>query len=107
VTQVRVYAQATRRACSILRSIKWTPPPRPPPDGKIDFAPPTNLRAINAVEIAFTAGYGSASAVPQPIKQAILQSLPTSMQIAATRRRSSRPRLRPHWRLTGFSNCDR
>jgi uncharacterized phiE125 gp8 family phage protein len=36
-------------------------------------APPTNLRAVNAVEIAFTAGYGAAAGVPQPIKQAILQ----------------------------------
>ena len=41
--------------------------------GKVDFAPPTNLRAVNAVEIAFTAGYGAASTVPQPVKQAILQ----------------------------------
>ena len=41
--------------------------------GKVDFAPPTNLRAINAVEIAFTAGYGATDAVPGPIKQAILQ----------------------------------
>ena len=35
--------------------------------------PPTDLRAINAVAIAFTAGYGDADAVPQPVKQAILQ----------------------------------
>ncbi len=35
--------------------------------------PRTDLRAVNAVEIAFTAGYGDASAVPQPVKQAILQ----------------------------------
>lgn len=35
--------------------------------------PAANLRAVNAVEIAFTAGYGAASAVPQPVKQAILQ----------------------------------
>ena len=41
--------------------------------GKIDFAPPANLRAVNAVEITFTAGYVAASAVPWPIKQAILQ----------------------------------
>ncbi len=34
---------------------------------------PLNLRAINAVAIAFTAGYGAASAVPAPIAQAILQ----------------------------------
>jgi len=32
-----------------------------------------NLRAVNAVEIAFTAGYGDAGAVPAPVKQAILQ----------------------------------
>ena len=32
-----------------------------------------NLRAVNAVKIAFTAGYGDASAVPAPVKQAILQ----------------------------------
>jgi len=35
-------------------------------------APPTNLRAINAIAIAFTAGYGDASTVPPDIKQAIL-----------------------------------
>jgi uncharacterized phiE125 gp8 family phage protein len=37
-------------------------------------APPfaANLRRLNAIEIAFTAGYGGASAAPQPIKQAIL-----------------------------------
>jgi uncharacterized phiE125 gp8 family phage protein len=38
------------------------------------FAPPlANLRAVNAVQIAFTAGYGGADAVPQPLKEAILQ----------------------------------
>jgi uncharacterized phiE125 gp8 family phage protein len=35
--------------------------------------PRTDLRAVNAVEIEFTAGYGGASAVPQAVKQAILQ----------------------------------
>jgi uncharacterized phiE125 gp8 family phage protein len=35
--------------------------------------PCTDLRAVNGVEIAFTAGYGGASTVPQAIKQAILQ----------------------------------
>jgi uncharacterized phiE125 gp8 family phage protein len=34
--------------------------------------PVATLRSIDAVEIAFTAGYGAASAVPQAIKQAIL-----------------------------------
>ena len=34
---------------------------------------PTQLRAVNAVAIAFTAGYGAASDVPPPIAQAILQ----------------------------------
>ncbi len=37
------------------------------------FPPLANLRAVNAVAIAFTAGYGGANSVPQPIKQAILQ----------------------------------
>ena len=37
--------------------------------------PPTDLRAINAVEVAFIAGYGAASAVPAPLKQAILQTV--------------------------------
>ncbi len=38
------------------------------------FAPPVLvLRPIDAVEIAFTAGYGGADAVPGPVKQAILQ----------------------------------
>jgi uncharacterized phiE125 gp8 family phage protein len=35
--------------------------------------PTASLRAVNAIEIAFTAGYGGASAVPEPIKQAIRQ----------------------------------
>jgi uncharacterized phiE125 gp8 family phage protein len=34
--------------------------------------PPINLRAINAIAIPFIAGYGDASAVPAPIKEAIL-----------------------------------
>jgi uncharacterized phiE125 gp8 family phage protein len=34
---------------------------------------PLNLRALNAVAIAFTAGYGDAADVPAPITQAILQ----------------------------------
>ncbi len=34
---------------------------------------PLNMRAINAVAIAFTAGYGAAADVPAPIVQAILQ----------------------------------
>ena len=37
-----------------------------------NIAPPTNLRAINAIAITFTAGYGDATAVPPDIKQAIL-----------------------------------
>ena len=40
---------------------------------KAGIMPRTNLRAINAVAIAFTAGYGDdASDVPAPIRQAIL-----------------------------------
>lgn len=35
-------------------------------------APPTNLRAIDAIAIAFTAGYGDATTVPPAIKEAIL-----------------------------------
>jgi uncharacterized phiE125 gp8 family phage protein len=35
----------------------------------------TDLRCINAVAIAFTAGYGDASAVPAPVVQAILRIL--------------------------------
>jgi uncharacterized phiE125 gp8 family phage protein len=38
-----------------------------------NISPPTDLRAVGAVEIAFTAGYGDASAVPQAIKEAILE----------------------------------
>jgi uncharacterized phiE125 gp8 family phage protein len=34
-----------------------------------------NLRALNALSIAFTAGYGGAADVPAPIAQAILQIL--------------------------------
>ena len=40
---------------------------------KENISPPTNLRPMNAVELAFTAGYGEADAVPAPFKQAILQ----------------------------------
>jgi len=35
-------------------------------------APPTDLAPIDAVAIAFTAGYGDASAVPAPLKVAVL-----------------------------------
>ncbi|MBV9548273.1 MAG: phage head-tail connector protein [Alphaproteobacteria bacterium] len=38
---------------------------------------PFNLRPINAVAIAFTAGYGDAGDVPSPISQAILQIIST------------------------------
>ena len=34
---------------------------------------PAQLRAVNAVAIAFTAGYGTAADVPAPIAQAVLQ----------------------------------
>ena len=40
---------------------------------KETVVPPAILRTVNAVEIAFAAGYGGASAVPEPIRQAILQ----------------------------------
>ena len=33
---------------------------------------PTGLRSVNAVEIEFTAGYGTATDVPEAIKQGIL-----------------------------------
>lgn len=40
---------------------------------KIGVTPPVNLRAMNAIAIAFTAGYGSAASdVPDAIKRAIL-----------------------------------
>jgi uncharacterized phiE125 gp8 family phage protein len=39
---------------------------------KPNASPPVALRALNAVAIAFTAGYGDASDVPAPIQQAIL-----------------------------------
>jgi uncharacterized phiE125 gp8 family phage protein len=39
---------------------------------KPNASPPAALRALNAVAIAFTAGYGDASDVPAPIQQAIL-----------------------------------
>jgi uncharacterized phiE125 gp8 family phage protein len=72
VTQVRVYA------------LDDTPSVLDPSVYQVDVAsaparllrksePAANLRAVNAVEIAFAAGYGAASAVPQPVKQAILQ----------------------------------
>jgi uncharacterized phiE125 gp8 family phage protein len=36
--------------------------------------PPTNLRNLNALAVAFTAGYGDAATdVPEPIRQAILE----------------------------------
>jgi uncharacterized phiE125 gp8 family phage protein len=41
---------------------------------KFGVVPPTGLRGMNAVEIAFTAGYGGAeSDVPAPIREAILE----------------------------------
>jgi len=41
---------------------------------KLGVPPPTNLRGVNALAIAFTAGYGdAASAVPQMLKEAILE----------------------------------
>jgi uncharacterized phiE125 gp8 family phage protein len=41
---------------------------------KPDYAPPTDLRAANAIALAFTAGYGDAAAdVPAMLKQAILE----------------------------------
>jgi len=40
---------------------------------KQPFPPPLpSLRAVNAIAVSFTAGYGDATAVPQAIKQAIL-----------------------------------
>lgn len=41
---------------------------------KDGHAPPTDLRRLNAVAVAFTAGYGSAAAdVPAPLREAILE----------------------------------
>jgi uncharacterized phiE125 gp8 family phage protein len=41
---------------------------------KANASPPVNLRALNAIAIAFTAGYGDAeSDVPAPIREAILE----------------------------------
>jgi len=43
---------------------------------KPDTAPPANLRTVNAIAIAFTAGYGdAASNVPPLLKEAILELL--------------------------------
>lgn len=40
---------------------------------KANASPPVNLRGVNAIAIAFTAGYGDAATdVPAPIRQAIL-----------------------------------
>ena len=39
---------------------------------KPNTSPPVNLRRINAVAIAFTAGYGEAGDAPAPVRQAIL-----------------------------------
>ena len=74
VTQVRVYAPDDTPSVLDASSYQLDASSAPARlTGKINFAPPTNLRAVNAVEIAFTAGYGAASTVPQPVKQAILQ----------------------------------
>jgi uncharacterized phiE125 gp8 family phage protein len=40
---------------------------------KPNASPPVNLRRINAIAIAFTAGYGDASDVPAPVCEAILK----------------------------------
>jgi uncharacterized phiE125 gp8 family phage protein len=46
------------------------------PGGRLVFAGPhPGLRAVNAAAVAFTAGYGDASAVPAPIKNAVLQTV--------------------------------
>lgn len=46
------------------------------PGGRLIFnAPHPGLRAVNAVSIAFTCGYGGADAVPAAIKSAILQTV--------------------------------
>jgi len=72
VTQVRVYALDD--APSVLDpSVYQIDAASAPARLLRKSEPPANLRAVNAVEIAFTAGYGGASAVPQPVKQAILQ----------------------------------
>jgi uncharacterized phiE125 gp8 family phage protein len=43
---------------------------------KFGVAPPTDLRSMNAIEIAFTAGYGDAEAnIPAPIHAAILEMI--------------------------------
>ncbi|HEX4535233.1 MAG TPA: head-tail connector protein [Rhizomicrobium sp.] len=43
---------------------------------KANAAPPVNLRKLNAIAVAFTAGYGDeASDVPAPIREAILQMI--------------------------------
>lgn len=44
---------------------------------KPNASPPVNLRALNAIAIAFTAGYGDAGDVPAPIQQAILMIVAT------------------------------
>jgi len=36
---------------------------------------PPLLRVIDAIQVAFTAGYGDATAVPQPLKTAILETV--------------------------------
>ena len=72
VTQVKVYAQGDTP--SVLDSSVYQVDAASAPARLLRKSePPANLRAVNAVEIAFTAGYGGASAVPQPVKQAILQ----------------------------------
>jgi uncharacterized phiE125 gp8 family phage protein len=46
------------------------------PGGRVFFsAPCPGLRAADGVSIVFTAGYGDAGDVPQPIKSAILQTV--------------------------------
>lgn len=43
---------------------------------KSSWSPPfVSLRRIGGIEIGFTAGYGDAAAVPQPIRQAILATI--------------------------------
>lgn len=39
---------------------------------RLDRAPPQASRAVNGIEVRFTAGFGAAAAVPQELKQAIL-----------------------------------
>jgi len=77
VTSITAYA--LNDAATVLDPATWQVDASSAPARialKANAAPPVNLRALNAVAVEFTAGYGNAAGdVPAPIREAILQMI--------------------------------